>query len=178
MSTIRIVEKKEFFQLTTEAFDTVFWQRSLTKFRKDTLQGHYIPSIFVLPRFTCNATVELSSQSISEDGMYCPARLDINIGTGEMSQAITHFHFFDYYNFSNFYHEITFITRKLLSQGHFYYHKTFSTTYLHHLHQGHHGHHGHQYPHSQSHQQTIVQSEWLTSLLDLNWLGELWYHLK
>ena len=31
----------------------------------------------------------------------------VNIATGETAQAITPFHFFDYFNFSNFYHEIT-----------------------------------------------------------------------
>ena len=36
-----------------------------------------------------------------------------NIATGETSPVITPFHFFDYYNFSNFYHLITFILDKV-----------------------------------------------------------------
>ena len=44
-----------------------------------------------------------------------------NIATGETSPAITSFHFFGYSNFSNFYHWITSITRKLLSLENFYH---------------------------------------------------------
>ena len=34
----------------------------------------------------------------------------INIATGETSQAITSSHFFDYFDFYNIYHNLTFIT--------------------------------------------------------------------
>ena len=38
-------------------------------------------------------------------------QIQVNIATGETSQAITPFHFFDNLNISNFHHQITFITR-------------------------------------------------------------------
>ena len=52
-----------------------------------------------------------------------------NIATGKMSQAITPFHLFHYFNFSNFHHETTFPQAITFSQDNFFSQDDFFSLY-------------------------------------------------
>ena len=111
-------------RLVAQLTGNLFLPSLLSKLHPDHLFQHFqvVPSPY-LPNskfhnlslsqkevftFTASVSPELCSQSEK----ICK----LNIATGKTSQAITPFHFLDYFNFSNFYHKATFSQAITFSQ--------------------------------------------------------------
>ena len=66
-------------------------------------------------------SVYLSSLLIMNVKVKVNMKVKVNIATGETSQAITSFHFFDYFDMSNVHQYLNIITSKLSSLVNFHH---------------------------------------------------------